>query len=279
MATRSPPSKAWPTAIELHPLQAAFVDHEGFQCGYCTPGQICSAVALLEEVKRGAPSAVTPDIRSIRPLELTEEEIRERMSGNLCRCGAYTGIVAAVRSVSHEGRRMNPFTYSRAATVDDAIAGIAQPEAKPLGGGTNLIDLMKMGVEKPDHLVDITRLPLDCDRGACRRRADRSDGPEQRCRGAPVDPRALPGAEPGPAGRGLTAAAQHGHHGRQSHAAHAVLLLLRSELSRSATSAAPAAAAQLSAATTGSTRSWAPARSALPPIPAICASRWQHSTP
>jgi xanthine dehydrogenase YagT iron-sulfur-binding subunit len=88
---------------QLHPLQSAFIDHEGFQCGYCTPGQICSAVALLEEVKRGAPSAVTPDIRSIRPLELTEEEIRERMSGNLCRCGAYTGIVAAVRAVSTKG--------------------------------------------------------------------------------------------------------------------------------------------------------------------------------
>jgi len=89
---------------ELHPMQAAFLEHDGLQCGYCTPGQICSAVALLEEWKTGAPSTVTPDIAQLigRP-ELTDDEIRERMSGNLCRCGAYVGIVAAVRAV-HEGK-------------------------------------------------------------------------------------------------------------------------------------------------------------------------------
>ena len=88
----------------LHPVQAAFIEHDGFQCGYCTPGQICSAVALLDEVKAGAPSYVTQHLSTIQPIELTDEEIKERMSGNLCRCGAYAGIVAAVRA-AHEGRR------------------------------------------------------------------------------------------------------------------------------------------------------------------------------
>ena len=88
---------------QLHPVQAAFLENDGFQCGYCTPGQICSAVALLEEVRRGAPSAVTPDIHVVQPVKLTDEEIRERMSGNLCRCGAYPGIVAAVRSAGGGG--------------------------------------------------------------------------------------------------------------------------------------------------------------------------------
>src|SRR5581483_9147784 len=83
---------------ELHPVQAAFIKHDGFQCGYCTSGQICSAVALLEEARAGAASHVTANIRDARArVELTDEEIRERMSGNLCRCGAYNGIVAAVR--------------------------------------------------------------------------------------------------------------------------------------------------------------------------------------
>jgi xanthine dehydrogenase YagT iron-sulfur-binding subunit len=84
----------------LHPMQAAFLAQDGLQCGYCTPGQICSAVAMLAEARRGAPSAVTPDLRSIRPIALTDDEVRERMSGNLCRCGAYVGIVAAIRSVA-----------------------------------------------------------------------------------------------------------------------------------------------------------------------------------
>jgi xanthine dehydrogenase YagT iron-sulfur-binding subunit len=88
---------------DLHPMQAAFIEHDGLQCGYCTPGQICSAVALLDEVKAGAPSFVTPDLAVIREVSLTDEEIKERMSGNICRCGAYAGIVAAVRAV-HEGK-------------------------------------------------------------------------------------------------------------------------------------------------------------------------------
>jgi xanthine dehydrogenase YagT iron-sulfur-binding subunit len=80
----------------LHPMQAAFVEHEGLQCGYCTPGQICSAVGMVQEFHAGAASAVTNDI-SIPMTELSEEEIKERMSGNLCRCGAYVGIREAIR--------------------------------------------------------------------------------------------------------------------------------------------------------------------------------------
>ena len=86
----------------LHPLQRAFVEHDGFQCGYCTPGQICSAVAMLDEARRGWPSAVTPvdGPPDGAPASLTPDEIRERMSGNLCRCGAYVNIVAAIRDVA-----------------------------------------------------------------------------------------------------------------------------------------------------------------------------------
>jgi xanthine dehydrogenase YagT iron-sulfur-binding subunit len=78
----------------LHPLQRAFIEHDGFQCGYCTPGQICSAVGMAEELRRGVPSAVTADLTA--DAALTHDELRERMSGNLCRCSAYNGIVAAI---------------------------------------------------------------------------------------------------------------------------------------------------------------------------------------
>jgi len=79
----------------LHPLLRAFIEHDGFQCGYCTPGQICSAVGMLEEVKRGLPSNVTGDLAD-GSITLTRDELCERMSGNLCRCGAYNGIVDAI---------------------------------------------------------------------------------------------------------------------------------------------------------------------------------------
>jgi xanthine dehydrogenase YagT iron-sulfur-binding subunit len=82
-------------AGELHELQRAFVAHDGFQCGYCTPGQLCSAVGMLGEVAAGWPSSVTPQLAAAG-VQLTAEEIRERMSGNLCRCGAYGNIVAAI---------------------------------------------------------------------------------------------------------------------------------------------------------------------------------------
>ena len=85
----------------LHPLQAAFIDQDGFQCGYCTSGQICSAIGMMAEVQRGVPSAVTPTDVTDR-IELTEREIKERMSGNLCRCGAYVGICEAIHAVFAE---------------------------------------------------------------------------------------------------------------------------------------------------------------------------------
>jgi len=85
-----------PTA--LHPLQAAFVKHDGYQCGYCTPGQICSAVAMLEELSQGVPSHVSESLTE-RPL-LSVDEIRERMSGNICRCGAYSNIIEAITEVA-----------------------------------------------------------------------------------------------------------------------------------------------------------------------------------
>jgi xanthine dehydrogenase YagT iron-sulfur-binding subunit len=86
------------TPQNMHPLQAAFVKHDGYQCGYCTPGQICSAVAVLDEIKRGVPSHVSADLTA-RPL-LSADELRERMSGNLCRCGAYSNIVDAITEVA-----------------------------------------------------------------------------------------------------------------------------------------------------------------------------------
>lgn len=86
------------TPDKLHPMQAAFVRHDGYQCGYCTPGQICSAVAVLDEIKRGVPSHVQADL-SARP-QSTNIEMRERMSGNICRCGAYSNIAEAMAEVA-----------------------------------------------------------------------------------------------------------------------------------------------------------------------------------
>jgi xanthine dehydrogenase YagT iron-sulfur-binding subunit len=90
------------TPTNLHPMQAAFVKHDGYQCGFCTPGQICSAVAMLDEVKAGIPSHVTTDLNA-RP-EPTDAEFRERMSGNICRCGAYSNIQEAIAEVAGVAR-------------------------------------------------------------------------------------------------------------------------------------------------------------------------------
>jgi xanthine dehydrogenase YagT iron-sulfur-binding subunit len=86
------------TPGNLHPMQEAFIKHDGYQCGYCTPGQICSGVAVLGEIKAGIPSHVTPDLT--QPVTLSDAEIRERMSGNICRCGAYSNIVEAMTEVA-----------------------------------------------------------------------------------------------------------------------------------------------------------------------------------
>jgi xanthine dehydrogenase YagT iron-sulfur-binding subunit len=86
------------TTSDMHRMQAAFVRHDGFQCGYCTPGQICSSVAVLEEIAAGIPSHVTEDLAA--QMQVTDAEIRERMSGNICRCGAYANIIAAINDVA-----------------------------------------------------------------------------------------------------------------------------------------------------------------------------------
>jgi xanthine dehydrogenase YagT iron-sulfur-binding subunit len=86
---------------DLHPVQRAFIEHDGFQCGYCTPGQVVSAVGMLEEIAAGWPSHVTADV-SAKEIALTDEEIRERISGNLCRCGAYANIIPAIRQAAEE---------------------------------------------------------------------------------------------------------------------------------------------------------------------------------
>jgi xanthine dehydrogenase YagT iron-sulfur-binding subunit len=97
---------------DLHPMQTAFIKHDGFQCGYCTPGQICSAVALMSEAKNGEASYVTADVRGkARTIQLSDEEIRERMSGNICRCGAYPNIVKAIREV-HTGKAIDSAAWS-----------------------------------------------------------------------------------------------------------------------------------------------------------------------
>lgn len=85
------------SADKMHPMQQAFVTHDGYQCGYCTPGQICSAVAVLDEIEAGIPSHVTEDLNKVA---YSDAEVRERMSGNICRCAAYPNIIAAIRDVA-----------------------------------------------------------------------------------------------------------------------------------------------------------------------------------
>ncbi|MFE7815475.1 (2Fe-2S)-binding protein [Streptomyces sp. NPDC057433] len=109
----------------LHPVQQAFLDLDGLQCGYCTPGQICSAVAVIEEHAAGWPSAVTDDVRpEAGPPPLTPQEIRERMSGNLCRCGAYVSIVEAVARAAAEspGGAGAPEDVTTAGATEEAAA-------------------------------------------------------------------------------------------------------------------------------------------------------------
>ena len=106
---------------KMHPMQQAFLTHDGFQCGYCTPGQICSSVALLEEAKNGEASYVTDDFKAIKTnLKLSEEEIRERMSGNICRCGAYNNIVQAFKQVHSGDDKMPTWEFATAEQMEKA---------------------------------------------------------------------------------------------------------------------------------------------------------------
>lgn len=106
---------------QLHPIQEAFLKYDGFQCGYCTPGQICSSVALLEEARRGEASYVTADLKAGRQdLQLSEEEIRERMSGNLCRCGAYNNIVLAIQEAQTGEDQGQKWSFATAEEVRQA---------------------------------------------------------------------------------------------------------------------------------------------------------------
>lgn len=106
---------------DLHPMQTAFLKHDGFQCGYCTPGQVCSSVALLAEAKNGEASYVTEDVKHIQQnIELSEEEIRERMSGNICRCGAYNNIVDAIKEVQTGKKQKQKWEFATAQQMEQA---------------------------------------------------------------------------------------------------------------------------------------------------------------
>ena len=147
------------TPENLHPMQAAFVKHDGYQCGYCTPGQICSAVAVLDEIKAGIPSHVSADLtappqadgcRAPRAHERQHLPLRRLLQHRRC---------------DHRSRReagMKPFTYERAKSPAEAAAAAARIQgAKFIAGGTNLLDLMKLQIETPTHLIDVNGLALD----------------------------------------------------------------------------------------------------------------------
>ncbi|HET8559152.1 MAG TPA: 2Fe-2S iron-sulfur cluster-binding protein [Marmoricola sp.] len=108
---------------ELHPVQQAFIDHDGVQCGYCTPGQVCSAVGMLAEAEGGHPSFVTEDLES--DVVLDDDEIRERMSGNICRCAAYVNIVAAIREAAEAGRGTGSAAVERSAATAGSGEAVA----------------------------------------------------------------------------------------------------------------------------------------------------------
>ena len=147
------------TPEQLHPMQAAFVKHDGFQCGYCTPGQICSAVAVFDEIKAGIPSHVSPDLNAAPQSDRCRTaRAHERQHLPLRRLLQY-------RRRDHRscgGTVMKAFTYERATSPADAAAAAApRPGAKFIAGGTNLLDLMKLQIETPSHLIDVNGLSLD----------------------------------------------------------------------------------------------------------------------
>ncbi len=139
----------------LHPVAQAFLDHDGFQCGYCTPGQICSAVGMLDEVKAGAPSHVSDDLeKPPEPRRRRDPRTHERQPLSLRGLSQHPGR-------DQRGRAMIPFDYHRAASVHDAVTAVAdRPDAVFLAGGTNLVDHMKLGIVEPGLVVDVGHLPL-----------------------------------------------------------------------------------------------------------------------
>ena len=146
------------TPEKLHPMQAAFVKHDGYQCGYCTPGQICSAVAVLEEINAGIPSHVSPDLMNRRSDGCRASRAHERQHLSLRRLFQHRRCHH--RSFREEG--MKPFTYERAKSPTAAAAAAARTQgAKFIAGGTNLLDLMKLQIETPTHLIDVNGLALD----------------------------------------------------------------------------------------------------------------------
>ena len=200
----------------LHPVQQAFIDQDAFQCGYCTPGQICSAVGMIAEGHAR-----------------TADDIRELMSGNICRCGAYSNIVAAIqqamRAVGRERRAVNSFAYTRAGDVATAVREVSADNAAVfIAGGTNLIDLMKENVARPGPPRRHHAAAAGADRGATRRWAPSRRAGDQRRHRLPRAGRAsLSASFAGDPRRGIGPAPEHGHQWWQPHAADAVPLLLR----------------------------------------------------
>ena len=146
------------TPDKLHPMQAAFVKHDGYQCGYCTPGQICSAVAVLDEIKRGVPSHVQADLTA-RPKASKHRDARADERQHLPVRRLFQHRRGHGRS--RGSARMRAFTYERAKDPTAAARAAAQPGAKFLAGGTNLLDLMKIEIETPTHLIDVQDLGFD----------------------------------------------------------------------------------------------------------------------
>ena len=238
----------------LHPLQRAFIDHDGYQCGYCTPGQICSAIGMADELERGLPSAVTADLTSDR-ITLTRDELRERMSGNLCRCGAHNGIVEAITEDILAGeplacggrsndRRVQLRPHRGCSRCRMRLGGAGKP-AKYFGGGTNL------GGPDACRTIERTGLALlDVSAPAAAIERMLADGGLRDWRGgAQLAPllRILsvrshyPDAVARAVWQGaICADSQHGHRRRQYPAANALLLFLRQRPDRAATNATPA---------------------------------------